>query len=120
MKTQKLIHTARVKQTLEQTTESDKYGANGKRVKAKKVMESYGSGACTQGLNTTYMYLADTGEVGHELEVREGMVWQWGEGEAYFRVPTQALLGEMSCWDEISSKRGKHELKPLNACYIGW
>ena len=38
---------------------------------------------------------------------------------AYFGVPTQALLGEMSCWDDILPKRGKHELESLRACYRG-
>ena len=33
-----------------------------------------------QGLGITYLYLANTGEVGHKFEVREGVVWQWGEG----------------------------------------
>ena len=50
-----------------------------------------------QGLGTTNMYSANTGVVGHGLEVREGMVWRWGEGKAYFGVPTHILLGMMSC-----------------------
>ena len=36
MKTQKLIHAARVKQTLERVAESDKLGGNGKRMRARK------------------------------------------------------------------------------------
>ena len=60
-------------------------------------MDSDESGACTQGSNTTYLYPANTGEVGHRLEVKKGVVWQWGEGGAYFRVFAQAPLGEMSC-----------------------
>ena len=47
------------------------------------------------------------------------MVWQWGEGKTYFGVPTQALLGEMSCWDDISPKGSKDELGPLGACHEG-
>ena len=34
---------------------------------------------------------------GHGSEVREGMVWRWGDRKTYFRVPAQALLKEMSC-----------------------
>ena len=60
---------------------------------ARKAMDSYGSGACTQGLDTTFLYPTKTGEVGHWSEVKEGVVWRWGEEGAYFRVPTQALLG---------------------------
>ena len=60
-----------------------------------------------QAPSTTNLYPANTGVVGHESEVREGMVWWWGEGEAYSGVLTQALLGEMSCWDDIPPKRGR-------------
>ena len=38
-------------------------------MEAKKVMDSDGSKVCTQGLGTTYLYLANTGEVGHGAEV---------------------------------------------------
>ena len=34
-----------------------------------------------QGLGTTHLYPTSTGMVGHGSEVREGMVWRWGEGE---------------------------------------
>ena len=33
---------------------------------------------------------------GHEPEVREGMVWRWGERKTYSSVPAQILFGEMS------------------------
>ena len=89
-------------------------------MRVRKVMDSYGSGTCTQGSNTTYMYLANIGEVSHESEVREGVVWRWGKGRAYFGVPSQTLLGEIFCWDDISSKIGKHKLESLGACYKGW
>ena len=115
LKTQELIHAIRVKQALESAAKLDKPVSNGKHMGAKKVMDSYGSRAHTQGLGTTYLYLANTEEVGHGLEVREGVVWRWGEGRGYFGVPTQALLGEMSCWDDIPPKRGKHELESLGA-----
>ena len=49
--------------------ESNKPGGNGKRVRSRKVMSSDRSGACTQGLNTTYLYPANTGEVSHGPEV---------------------------------------------------
>ena len=57
--------------------------------------------------------------VGHGLEVRKGMVWWWGERKAYSRVFTQALLGKMSCQDDILPKRRKDELEPLGACHEG-
>jgi len=87
MKTQKLIHTKRVKQAPEHVAESDKSVGNGKRMNARKAMDLYGSRACTQGLDTTYLYLANTREVSHGSEVREGVVWWSGEGGAYFGVP---------------------------------
>ena len=52
-------------------------------------------------------------------QTQEGMVWQWGEGKTYSGVSVQALLGEMSCWDDIPPKRSKDELKPLGACHEG-
>ena len=116
MKTQELIHATRVKQAPEHATESDKLVGNGKHMNAKKVMDSYGSGARTQGSGTTYLYSANTREVDHRSEVRRVVVWLWGEGGAYCGVPSQTFLGEMSCWDDISSKRGKHELESLGAC----
>ena len=47
-----IIHAAKVKQIPECATESDKRRGNGKRVKVRKVMDSDGSGACTQGSGT--------------------------------------------------------------------
>ena len=35
------------------------------------------------------------------------------KGEAYSRVLAKALLGEMSCWDDIPPKKGKDELESL-------
>ena len=43
------------------------------------------------------------------------MVWWWGEGKTYSGVPTQVLLGEMSCWNDILPKRSKDDLEPLGA-----
>ena len=34
-----------------------------------------------QGSGTTHLYLTNTRVVGHGSEVREGMVWRWGEGK---------------------------------------
>jgi len=84
-----------------------------------KAMNSYESGAA-QGSDTTYLYLANTREVGHGSEVREGVVWRWGEGGSLFWGSAQALLGKMSCWDDIPPKKGKHELESLGVCYKGW
>ena len=120
MKTQKLIHATRVKQTLKRAAESDKPVDNSKCVRARKAMDSYGSGACTQGSGTTYLCPANTEEVGHGSEVRKGVVWRWREKGAYFGVPAQALLEEMSCQDDILPKRGKHELESLGAFCKGW
>ena len=48
-----IIHVARVKQIPERVAKSDKCRGNDKCVKAKKVMDSDRSEACTQGLGTT-------------------------------------------------------------------
>ena len=37
-----------------------------------------------QGLGTTHLYPANIGMVGYEPEVRDGMVWWWGEGGSLF------------------------------------
>ena len=58
-----------------------------------------------QGPGTTNLYPANTGIVGHGLEVRGGMNWRWGEGKTYFGVSTHILLGVMPCWDDIQPKR---------------
>ena len=47
------------------------------------------------------------------------MVWQWREGKTYSRVSAQALLEEVSYWDDIPSKGSKDELGPLGACHEG-
>ena len=96
MKTQELIHTARVKQILECVARSNKLEGNGKHVRVRKAMDSYGNGACTQDSGTIYLYPTKTRDVGHVSTVREGVVLQWGEGGAYFGVPNQVLLGDIS------------------------
>ena len=35
------------------------------------------------------------------------MIWWWGEGKTYFKVPARALLGEGSYWDDIPPKGAK-------------
>ena len=77
--------------------ELDKPIGNRKCMNARKAMDLYGSRASTQGLSITYLYPANIGEVGRGSEVREGVVWRWGEGGAYFWVLAQTLLGEMFC-----------------------
>ena len=74
MKIQWLIHAIRVKQAAKRTIELDKPAGNGKRMNARTTMDSYGSGAHTQGSSTTYLYPSNTREVGYGSEVREGMV----------------------------------------------
>ena len=86
MKTQWLIHTTRVKQAAEYVVEPKKHVGNDKCMNAKGAMDSYGSGAHTQVLGTTYLYPANTREVGHGSEVKKGVVWWWGEGGAYLGV----------------------------------
>ena len=56
--------------------------------------------------------------MGHGLEVRKyGLAV--GRGKTYSGVSTQALLREMSCWDDILPKRSKNKLEPLGACHEG-
>ena len=74
MQTQELIHAAIVKQAPKRTVELNKPVGNGKRMGAREAMDSYGSRACTQGSGTTYLYPANIGEMGHESEVRKGVV----------------------------------------------
>ena len=70
-----------------------------------------------QGSGITNLYLANIRVVGYGSEVREGMVWRWGEGKAYYGVPTQILLGEMSYWNDIPPKRKKDGLELLGTCH---
>ena len=54
--------------------------------------------------------------------VRGKRAWFSGgeRGKTYFEVPTRALLGEVSRWNDIPPKRSKTELEPLGACHEGW
>ena len=81
-----VFHATKVKHLLERTVELDKHGGNSKGVKAKKVMDLDGSGAYTQDLGTTYLYLANTWEVATSQGYQR--VWSGGgekEG-VYFGV----------------------------------
>ena len=53
--------------------------------------------------------------------VRAKRAWFGGgeRGKAYFEIPSRALLGEVSCWDNISPERSKTRLEPLGACHEG-
>ena len=73
----------------------------------------------TQGLDTTYLYTANTRVVGHGSKVREGMIWRWGVEKAHSGVFAYILLGVMSYWDDIPPKRRKDGLEPLGACHKG-
>ena len=77
------------------------------------------SGACTKGHDATYLYPSNTWEVGHGSRLSECVILQRGEKMVYYRVPTQASLGKMFSWDDISPKRGKYGLGPLDACHRG-
>ena len=73
----------------------------------------------TQGPDITSLYPANTGG-GEVMSQRlEGMVWRWGKGKTYSGVHVQALLGEMSCQDDMPLKGNKDELGPLGACHEG-
>ena len=47
-----------------------------------------------QNSGTTHLYPANIGAMGHGLEVREGMVWQWGEGGNLFWGSRSNFFGE--------------------------
>ena len=52
---------------------------------------------------------------------RKERAWSGGgeREKSYSRVLAQALLGEMSCWDDMPPKRSKDDLEPLGACHEG-
>ena len=72
-----------------------------------------------QGLDITSLYPANTGSGGSWVRCKRGHGLAMGRGENLFWVSAQALLGEMSCWDDIPPKSSKDELKPLGACHEG-
>ena len=58
-------------------------------------------------------------EGGPPVKVFKGCVLEVGRKMVYSGVPTQTSLGDMSCLDGISPKRGKYGLRPLDACHRG-
>ena len=85
----------------------DKSPSYGKRMNGEQVVDSHGSRARTRLRH-------------HPLvpnQYRHGGPWVKGKkgyglavgrrGEVYSGVHAQALLGEMSCWDDIPPKKGK-------------
>ena len=63
----------------------------------------------TQGSGITYLYLANTGMMGHGSVGKRGYGLARGggeKGEFYYGIPAQALLRETSCWDDIPPKIG--------------
>ena len=114
-----VLHATKDKHQLACTTESNKMQRQQKWCEGQKETNLDGVGACTKGQGTTYLYLVNTWEVGHGPRHSEGVVWRWGENGVYSKFPIQASLGEISCWDGISSKRSKYRLGPLDACHKG-
>ena len=47
-----------------------------------------------KGRSTTYLYLANIGEVCSRSRDSEGVVWWWGGGRVYLGVHTVASFGE--------------------------
>ena len=85
---------------------ADRFGHTWK----KSTLKAQTSLACTQLIQDTV-----------RSYVRGKRAW-FGSGErgkTYFEVPTRALLGQVSCWDDIPPKRSKTELEPLGACHEG-
>ena len=70
-----LIHAVRDKQAPEHAADLDKSVGNGKCMNTKKQW-TYMGVEYVQGLGTTYLYLANTGKVGHGFKVRKGVVWR--------------------------------------------
>ena len=77
------------------------------------------SDAGIKGQGTTYLYPANTWEVGHRSRLSEGVVWRWEKKGSILGFPLKFLWGAMFCWDVISPKRGKYGLRLLDACYRG-
>lgn len=61
-----------------------------------------------KGQGITYLYLANTGEVGPWSGNSNGVVWQQGERRFILRFLSRLLLEEIPCWDNILPKKGKH------------
>ena len=73
-----------------------------------------------QDPGTTSLYPANIGSGGSWVRGKRRHGLAVGEREkTYSGVLAQALLGKMSCWDDIPPKRSKDELEPLGACHEG-
>ena len=120
IKTQELIHTARVKQIPEHATGSDKLEGNGKHVRARKSMDSYKSGVCTQDSITIYLYLTKTREVGHGSAVRRAWSCCGEKGKPILGFPLKLFWGKYPAGMASHPKEVKQELVALDACYKGW
>jgi len=84
----------------------------------RQAMDTHGSGACTKLMHhqlVSSQYKSGRAWVRGGSEVREGMVWRWGEGKRLFWGFRSNSFGEMSYWDDIPPKRGKYELDSLGA-----
>ena len=79
-----------------------------------------GSSEHVQDLGTTNLYPANIGSGRPWVRGKRGHGMAVGRGEkTYYGVLTQALLGEMSYWDDMPPKRSKDELEPPGACHEG-
>ena len=47
----------------------------------------------------------------------QGVWFDSGRNDVYSGVSTEAPFGKLLCWDDISPKRGKYKLGPLDACH---
>ena len=92
MKAQRLVHTTRGQERV--AKRADKPLGHGKRMNSRQAMNTHGSGACTRlrhhPLISNQYRSGGLRVKGYGLEVER-------KGKAYFGVPAQAFLGEMSC-----------------------
>ena len=75
----------------------------------------------TRDPGTISLYPANVGSGGSWVRGKKGHSLAVGRGKkkTYSGVLAQALLGEMSCWDDIPPKKSKDEWEPLGACHEG-
>ena len=78
-----ILHATRDKHQLEHTGEwkNTKTTKMEWRLERKKFRQN---GACTKGQGTTYLYPANTWEVGHESRYSKGVVWRWRKSGGLF------------------------------------
>ena len=92
-KTLHFLYATRDKHQPEYTAESNKYGGSRNGVKDRKKQFRW-TGVYTKDQGTTYLYLANTWEVGHGSMYSEGVVWWWGEREGLFWGSRSNFFGE--------------------------